>query len=163
MNKREINFSCFPSGKRGQVYLIAAMVIIAVLIGFATISNYSGSKVPAGITNLKNILEIESWKVLDYSVVHGSWVVDNFTKEFADYSGEDIEIVYITGEENFIEAYKYNESVKEPVGFTREGNIAKVNYNGVEYDFELNTGMNFHFIIAQQVGGEQYIVTSKDE
>lgn len=52
--------------KRGQFYLIAAIVIIAVIIGFVTISNYSKREVSTKFYDLGKELEIESAQVLDY-------------------------------------------------------------------------------------------------
>ena len=51
--------------KRGQFYLIAALVIIAVIIGYAGISNYLEKKESIKLYNLGEELGIESENVLD--------------------------------------------------------------------------------------------------
>jgi len=52
--------------KRGQFYLIAALIIIAVIIGFAGISNYIQKKEVIKLYDLGEELGIESQNVLDF-------------------------------------------------------------------------------------------------
>ena len=52
--------------KRGQFYLVAAMVIIVLIVGFAAVQNYTKKSRTIKLIDLKEELGIESGKVLDF-------------------------------------------------------------------------------------------------
>ena len=54
--------------KSGQFYLIAAIVIISVIIGFTSVANYSKKKSSEGMNELRDELQIETAKILEYWV-----------------------------------------------------------------------------------------------
>lgn len=89
--------------KRGQFYLIAAFVIITIIIGSFAISNYAKKKSSIKVYNLKEDLEVESERVLDYGVYNSYnesemlTLLADFTELYAKYAGEDIEIYFIFG------------------------------------------------------------------
>lgn len=89
--------------KKGQFYLIAAFVIITIIIGSFAISNYAKRKSSIKVYNLKEDLEVESERVLDYGIYNAYNESDmlellaNFTEVYAKYAGEDIEIYFIFG------------------------------------------------------------------
>lgn len=79
--------------KRGQFYLLAAIIIIGVIAGFASIMIYYKEDItPIKVEDLKEELELESSKVID----HGTFkqknsaelrdLVANFSEEFSEYS-----------------------------------------------------------------------------
>ena len=77
MNKKRWNksrkskISCcnfFPKNRRGQFYLIAAIVIISVIIGFTSIANYSKKKSSEKMNDLRDEMQIETAKILEYWV-----------------------------------------------------------------------------------------------
>ena len=52
--------------KRGQFYLVAAIVIISLIVGFSVVSNYATNKEVVKLYDLKEELGIESANVLKY-------------------------------------------------------------------------------------------------
>jgi len=150
--------------KRGQFYLIATMIIVSITVGLVVVSNYSRGGNSIKLYDLGEELRIESEKFLDdisarggdYSEIH------DFTEEFDAYAGDDVEIYYITGTVGNIEAYKYVNNVKTPVTppspIVGEGKI--IIQLEDEYKFELKSGVNFYFIMVQEVEGERYVVTN---
>ncbi len=92
--------------KRGQFYLLAAIVIIAVIVGFATVSNYAKKKSSIKLYDVKEELGIESGKVLDYGTLKGNTIeteegpkdiIEHFTDQYDKYAGENKEIFFIFG------------------------------------------------------------------
>lgn len=68
---RKSKISCcnfFPKNRRGQFYLIAAIVIISVIIGFTSVANYSKKKSSEKINDLRDEMQIETAKILEYWV-----------------------------------------------------------------------------------------------
>jgi len=58
-------------GDKGQIYLITTIIIIAVVIGFVTISNYAQKQDSVKIYDLGEELNIEGENVLDYGIYNG--------------------------------------------------------------------------------------------
>ena len=150
--------------KRGQFYLIAAVIIIAVIFAFVAISNYYKPKNFVQIEDLKKELEIESSEVLDYVLQNsGSTALDQFTQNFSKYAGNEINITYITDASESLDCYYYDSSlVKQDISGScseAEGNV-EISLNGYVYEFEMTEGINFYFIISQTIGGENHVVTN---
>jgi len=143
--------------KRGQVYLIAAMILIAILIGFATVSNYSKKKVDTSVIDLGKELEIEGEKVLDYGAITGDDQIENFTSVFSAYAGDDVDIYYIFGKEGDLRLYNGTGLVST---LTSQGGKISVTIKETDYEFDLKSGENFYFVISKEIEGEQYVVTN---
>jgi len=143
--------------KRGQVYLIAAMILIAILIGFATVSNYSKKKVDTSIIDLGEELKIEGAKVLDYGTITGDDQIENFTQTFSEYAGDDVDIYYIFGNEVDLRLYNGTGQMDDPLS---EDEKIKVTINEIGYEFDLKSGENFYFVILKEMEGEYYVVTN---
>lgn len=170
--------------KRGQFYLIAGIIIIGLMIGFANISNYLRKSNPKMLYDLKEEIEIESENVLDY-VLHQK-LSDNdkknllvdFTRLYKD-NEEKQNLYFIFGDKIKITAIGYQELAVESVYINVGGNdfsfpidtsqdfnptqdivTIKIISNGEEYiyEFELKGGENFYFVISQEIGGERYII-----
>lgn len=102
---------------RGQLYLIATVIIVAVIIGFAAVSNYSRSEVSTRIYDLGDDLGIESAKVLDYGTYHFSddpenmkKLLENFIEAYSEY-GEIDKLYFIFGNAAKITVYGYRQLV----------------------------------------------------
>jgi len=175
--------------KRGQFYLIAAVVIIAVVVTVFTVSNYIERKESVQLYNLGEELGIESQNVLDYGTYNGfdenatRWLITNFVDSYVTYIGEGKNIYLIFGNKDTIKIMAYqiiNESVSvsidngvaqlvqiDSLGEGSQefsvGSMSKVviTIGGVVYEFQLKPGENFYFVISQKIGGEKYVVTSK--
>ena len=88
--------------RRGQFYLIAAIVIIAIIIGFVTVQNYS-QKPTTKIYDLSDELGIESDQVVEYGIVNtmgqvnGQTMADlisNFTEMYSEYLQGDVDNLF---------------------------------------------------------------------
>jgi len=157
----------FPKNKKGQFYLIAAIIIITVIVGFVAISNYSKRKSIIKLYDLGEELGIESENVLDYGTYNEynesemEALLNDFIESYAQYIEEGIEIYFIFGnsEKITIIGYRELEDVPSIAVYTDPGKEIIVTINSVEYKFKLKSGENFYFIISQEIGGEEYVVT----
>jgi hypothetical protein len=149
------------SDKSGQFYLIFAIIIVAVIIGFVTLSNFSSKQDNSEIKELKTVLEIESKNVMEYYSSSGVNKIENFTAEFSNYVGNEFEIIYIVGTKTNPEVYKYVRGNREDVSFTKNVNVLTINFNNLDYSFNLKEGNNFYFIISKEKGGEIYVETNQ--
>ena len=167
--------------KRGQFYLIAAFIIIAIILGFVVISNYAKSKTTIRLYNLKEDLQIESENVLEYGTYNEfdenqiRDLLEDFTETYSTYVGEGIDIYFVFGNREKITVAGYQEVTStiyiedssmmltkgEYVSeeFYPVGNKVIVTMDGTEYEFKLKPGENFYFVISQEIGGEEHVVT----
>ncbi len=151
--------------RRGQFYLIAALIIIAVIIGYAGISNYIQKKESIKLYDLGEELGIESENVLDYGTYNEldmELLLTSFITSYAEYIEEGIEITFIFGNYEEVTVIEYTELAVNPNIETYEplGGKVIVEINGIDYEFKLKPGENFYFVISQEIEGEQHVVTS---
>ena len=151
--------------RRGQFYLIAALAMISIIIGIATITNKSEVKESSKIIyDWKEELDIESSYVLDYLATNEGdkdEVLENFTRIFSNYSTET-EFYFIYGEEEDLNAYKYFDGLREDVSQQMEisDEKIKINIDETEYEFPLTQGENFYYVIYKKEGDDKYVATS---
>ena len=145
--------------KRGQFYLIAAIMVVGFVIGFATISNSLRKNDFTKVNDLAEQLKIESENVLDYDLYNPKGQLDNFTKQFSEYAGDDIKIIYVINQSGKLNVYNYTEGKRENVVYNLEGNEIKINVDEKNYTIELEKENNFHFIMYQKLRGEKYVIT----
>lgn len=169
--------------KRGQFYLVATVIIVSIIAGFAVVSNYSFEKTPSKFYPIEQELRIESAKVLDYGIASGkntNEVMKNFSRDYAINSDSDYSY-YVFGKEDNLTLSGYNKlnttTIQINVGlgeqamnftknqfqafnFSNTGENIKVIVNNVPYDFKLNKGQNFYFIVSKNVDGEKYVATN---
>jgi len=154
--------------RRGQFYLIATIILIVIIFGFITVSNYLKKQDSREIYYLGEELKIESAKVLDYETYKEENKLNDFMANFSKYAGQDIEIIYIISEIDEIKAYKYeikaykyiNGVNKGEIEVIKDERIIKITVEDIDYEFDLNPGKNFYFIISQKTNKEKYIVTN---
>jgi hypothetical protein len=176
--------------KRGQFYLLAAIVIIVIISGFAAVSNYAQKRSSIRLYDVKDELGIESGKVLDYGTLKGELIevngkfvniIDHFTDQYDKYAGEDKEIFFIFGSFEEVVLITYADisegSVDVVIGevvtgqeikgrelvrqvITPEGGEVSIKIGEDVYPFTLKPGENFYFVISQQIGEEQIVVVS---
>lgn len=174
--------------KRAQFYLIAAVVIIAVILGFVAISNSLEKKDFTNIEISKEELEIESQAVLDYINYQGADAdekLENFTKLYSNYT-EVENIYFVYGITNDVEVAAFrkfsdatilvndgnvNNEMDIPAGiytsqhYSPSSNII-LTINNIKHDFEIKQGKNFYFVFSEDREGEDYVFTGsaiKDE
>ena len=170
--------------KRGQFYLLAAIIIITVIVGFAAISNYAKKKSSVKLYDIKDELQIESGEVLEYGVSSRQDIgdlIDDFIEKYQEYAGENKELYFIYGDFDEVWMVTFREIlVKSEVdgkGITTtelhtertELNITEddpgtktviATINNIDYEFILKPGENFFFVISQEIEGEKHIVKS---
>jgi len=165
-------------GRKGQFYLIAAIIIISIVAGFISLSNYSKRTTSYKICDLKEELGIESQNVLAYGTAQGEdldEVLERFIEDYVKYKGSGKNLYFLFGdtESITIKAYQTIEETVllggEPVTITdgegektytpSEGIIIMV-VEDIEYQFNLAAGENFYFVVSQEIEGERYVITS---
>lgn len=179
--------SFFPKNHRGQFYLIASIIIIVIMIGFVTISNYSKKKSLTKLYDLKEELGIESGEVLNYGTYSEyneeqmSELLGSFTQDYIDYAGEGRELYFVFGNYQGITVITYQDLVDKTISLdfgegdspliiskgtyvsktfipTNENKV-KIKINEVDFEFKLKPGENFYFVIFQEIEGEKHIIT----
>ncbi len=182
----------FPKkNRRGQFYLIAAIIIIAVIITVFTVTNYISKKETIKLFDLGEELSIESENVLDYGVYNSfnedqmDDLVTDLTEKYADYAGEDKNLYFVFGDRQEIKVIAYqtlteevsisiDEGTSSPLVINEETGVGSAtipgtNINNIvitvadhEYEFALRHGENFYFVISQEISGEKHVVTGKE-
>ncbi|MFA4952983.1 MAG: hypothetical protein WC584_02065 [Candidatus Pacearchaeota archaeon] len=112
--------------KRGQFYLLAAIVIIVLIIGYAGVSNYLKKKNTTRIYDVKEELNIEGKDVLEFGILKSEEIslkingvtqqisgeeaiIKHFITLYTTYLesiGESMNIYYVFGNPTEIKAYE---------------------------------------------------------
>lgn len=112
--------------KTGQFYLLTAIVIIALILGYVGVSNYINKKNEAKVYDVREELNIEGNNVLEFGILNSKdislkindvvqpisgedAVIRHFIALYNGYLesvGENIEVYYILGNANDIAVYK---------------------------------------------------------
>jgi hypothetical protein len=168
--------------KTGQFYLIAAIILATLVIGIVTISNYARRESNLKLHELKEEIQIESAYVLDYGLYKGFDEAEfytlllDFTKDYIDYQGKNKDLYFVFGNQNNITVTGYQELNKSVSldgsvittssgefigGINSETDMAMVilSISDTLYEFELNSGENFYFILSQKINKGEYIIT----
>ena len=181
-------FFC-PKNRRGQFYLIAAIVIISIIIGFTSISNYSKDVNSETINNLRDELHIETGQIVEYGVnqyptgkLENINYLLNETSEvyvkttpikemyfiLADMSTPRVAVSAwldpfpenLTIDGNLISSFNKEFSENyKVIYYTPTSNSTAININDIPYEFELKPGVNIYFVIS----GGDYVATNKDK
>ncbi len=172
-------------GKRGQFYLLTAVILCTILIGIATIANYVNvSNTDTGIYAAKDSLQIEGAKTTDYGTNQGftdaqmQTLMTNFTENYINYTlqGNGYFIFGTQSNIRLVAFQKDSETVSFDSGsgysslavvqdktftqdFTPTNNTVNIKINGFQYNFVLSKGENFYFVLSQKDNGGKYIVT----
>lgn len=149
--------------KRGQFYLVGAIVIVSLIIGFVTITNYTKQDSSTKIYDLSEELGIESSQVLEYGLVNQDDKIPDFTEKFGVLNSQ-VKLVIIIGNEKEIKkvtyndisgSFSYGDSGKEFKGATSIENIPIVEnkvtviIDGISHTFNLQEGQNFYYVLSE--------------
>lgn len=171
-------------GKKGQFYLVAAVVMISILLGITSIGNFSKTSADPKLKELKQEILIESEKVIDYAYKNDfdetqiNSLLENFATDWINFEGKDKNLYFIFGKKEDFTLVAYQakeESVRLFLDSIEEvnletGEIFKGYYSDsdgeisleagdTKHEFELVQGENFYFVISKKEGGEAYVVT----
>jgi len=163
--------------KRGQFYLIAAAIIIAIIIGLISVSNKAiTSPKQTKFYDLSKDYEIETSRVIDYGIynqyspsVNIREKVQNISRTFAasafakdpnihlefiygnkdGYLKENISIITPEISLGITEGDKSSQTIYQPIIKTMTGTGSNVNIKiaGNNYDFTLGPTEKFYFVI----------------
>lgn len=154
--------------KRGQFYLIAAIIIVAIILGFATTSNSLKKEEFTELGDLAKELEIESQAVIDHAVLNNLDVkvqLGLFAEAYAPYSSAE-NLYFIIGDSGGIEVGGYHKlysgsisvngvELNIPQGvytsnsYTSPPNPTTLIINELDHVFDLEDGTNFYFVVAK--------------
>ena len=168
-------------GKRGQFYLIAAIILATIIIGISVVVNYSKKQDSGNLENLKEEIQIESENVLDYGVYNElsdsamKTLMTDFSKDYINSKGKDKNLYFIFGNSVSLKVVSSQSSeetarinvggetvdliiTQEGVSFSPLGNQVSLIINDFTHNFKLEEGENFYFLISQEIGGGTYVI-----
>jgi len=172
-------------GKKAQFYLVAAVIIIMVIIGIASVRTYTDIKSePRNLKDIGSELGEEGTRIIDYGIYTNddiNKILKNFTdSEFAPYflkKTESTNVVFIYGNSTDLYSVQYNPyytgSVSATIGGvsptwisetiipnrTRvDSSTGRVTVDILDrsFDFEVRENEMFYFIITQEKNEERY-------
>ncbi len=150
--------------KRGQFYLVASIIVVAVVIALAATLNNSSRESTNVADEIGVELRIEGENVLDYEENTGANVfIDQFSRDYSAYAGEDKDVYFIVVDKStgFQDAYIYTQGQK--VSLESDLNVGEnvvFRYDGRNYEFKLEEGKSFYYIIVYDRGGDRYVVAN---
>jgi hypothetical protein len=172
-------------GKKAQFYLIAAVVLIALALGFVAISNSLKKESFQNLDEPKEEIEIEAQNVLNYAIYNDLDSAEteelflNFAEIYSNYSvAENIYFLFGNSSDLIVTAYRRESplTIYVDVGqgneemnvylnefkyeeYSPSTNNIKIIISEVEHNFELEKGKNFYYLISEESKGEEYIFT----
>lgn len=173
--------------KKAQIYLVAAIIIVMILAGIASVKTYAVTKTePRKIKDINYELKEETSRIIDYGIYSRAdlkGLLDRFNKEFSEYfleKTEETNIVLIYGNKTRLYSVQYSNeytgavfatvggasptwTTSEPIinktEITTRIQDNKINVNLLEKDFvfDIREGEVFYFLITQQKDDETFI------
>jgi len=173
--------------KKAQIYLVAAIIIVMILAGVASVKTYAVTKTePRKIKDISSELKEETSRIIDYGIYSRADLnnlLNSFNKEFSEYfleKTEETNIVLIYGNKTKLYSVQYNNqytgavfatvggasptwTASEPIinktDITTKIQDNKINVNLLEKDFvfDIREGEVFYFLITQQKDDEKFI------
>ena len=155
--------------KRGQFYLIMAVIVIVLIISLAIIVNELKKENFKSLESSAEELKIESQAVLDHisytGVVDKQNFLDTFARNYFDYSNVDnLYFIFGTSTEVTVAArqkkfsgeilvndvkLEIEQNTYSAQTYTELGNDIELTINEIVHSFELKSGENFYFVISE--------------
>jgi len=175
------------NNKRGQIYLVAAIIIVMILAGIASVKTYAIAKTePRKIKDISSELKEETSRIIDYGIysrANLNNLLNNFDNEFSEYflkKTEETNILFIYGNKTNLYSVQYNtqhtgavfaivggasptwatsESIINKTDVTTKIQDNKISITLLEKDFvfDIKDGEVFYFLITQQKDDETFI------
>ncbi len=151
--------------KRGQFFLIAALVIIVVVFSFGVVSNSARtSNFDSGKLNaVAKDIKYESVQLINQGVYNNftSAVIyfdlQNITSSYSEfYPQYNISIIYGNSYDSVFNAATYSSGTSYNLDLTTDP-VLGVSLNNVPYSFNITKGYNFYVIVSANQDGETYI------
>ncbi len=147
----------------GQAFLISAVILVTILIAFITITNFSKKTTFSTFPFIAEEIQIESEKVMDYSLANqDNSVVDDFTKKASIYVGEETDIYFIEDSSGTLDCYKWKGNSKiQCDDFTESDDLIILTIDQIDYNFPLSKGKHFYLVMIKESEEEKYVFTNK--
>jgi len=173
--------------KKAQIYLVAAIIIVMILAGIASVKTYAVTKTePRKIQDISSELREETSRIIDYGIyskANLNELLNSFDQEFSEYfleKTEETNIIFIYGNRTELYSVQYNneytgavfatiggasptwttsESIVNKTEITTriQDNKIKVNLLQKDFIFDIREGEVFYFLITQQKDNETFI------
>jgi hypothetical protein len=171
--------------RRGQFFLVAAIIIIGIVIVLASsVNSVRVGNDQESFYDLSEEIGFETKQVLDYGVFDvNAETVDilllDFLQDYANYiAGEETLFVYgdsngvqglifmngdvgnvglITGTAGNPSVIEINDITGQKANVIHNLDLVSVEINGIVYDFKLKKGENFFFVIIKTEDGERFV------
>ena len=158
--------------KRGQFYLIAAVVIIGVLIGLAVVTNFViERKAYDKFIDIHDELRLESENIINHGVFDDdddvAILLENFAEQYAQYIGEENDVLFVYGDEETLSANASRASgetgpyVHWVSLFSVQSSVSLV-IGGRNLPIEVNTAGIETDTLSLGVGDEDFIISVGD-
>ncbi len=168
--------------KRGQFYLIAALVILTIFGGFIAVSNSVSYVKNPHIMDLKNEIRTEASAAINYGTYNAEAdaqiesALINVSKYYIDEI-PDGNLYFLLGTKDNMTLVAYQSSPEgvfvnggkltgigpkstyEQSGFTPDAGKIDIKTNETNYNFTINEGENFHFAISSFASGQKYSIS----
>lgn len=173
--------------KRGQFFLIAALVIVALLLSVGTM--YNSARVQREDTKIGDVakeLNFEGARVIDsgvYSALNQSQIASYINSLAQNYSSvtTDSNLTIVYGDKDSITTFQYNCISNGNIGIitsslpvactsnlttspdyviSEETKTISVEISEKNYTFELQPGQNFYIIVKRTNYGETFVSTN---
>lgn len=166
--------------KRGQFYLIAVVILVAVFLGILTTYNEISMDKKAPIYDTENELNIEKEKILDYiannalNSAQSITILEDFSSTFIEDIGKNKNIVFIIGDNSTIKILgniysgELNYSTGTSSGTITEGEFSQdvtpengeisVKLNEHDFSYSINSRQNIYYIIEHNYNEGVYLI-----
>lgn len=175
--------------KRGQFYLVAAVIIVLILSGLSGVSTFVDVKSePATIKSISEDLARESYNIVEYGIYNDEDLDGLLTSFSGDYIGEfflqkspESNIIFLFGNKNGLKVLQYNKgsqgkislgsaNFKTKKNFVRVKEISSAELAGKDtidlellgntYTFEIKDNEMFYFVVVKEGDEETFIELS---
>ena len=168
------------NNKKGQFYLIAALVIVSLAAGFIVVTNKASIVQNPSISYLKEEIRTESSNIINYGAYNGmsnnqiETMLANLSYYHINNSRKSNSYFLLgTKQQMTLIAYQYywanvslngeqlNIGTKKiyTQNFSSPGNSINIKINNTSYNFNINEGENFHFIIKSLNNQQDYTIS----
>ncbi|MBN2880414.1 hypothetical protein JXM83_00005 [Candidatus Woesearchaeota archaeon] len=166
--------------KKGQFYLIAVVILIAIFLGVLIVNNSIKKSENPSIYDLEKEIKIEKGKVLDYIAnnnldsTNSLIVMTNFSNIYLDKIGDNKNSVFIIGDPSYIRLIGnvYSGFINYSFGnakggymdgtfeedFIPEADEILIDINGHNFSYNINSGQNIYYTIEHIYNDEVYII-----
>lgn len=174
--------------KRGQFYIVAAIIIVLAIAGIASVKTYiSVTPKPRSIESMGSELREEGFRIVDYGIYNKENVtklLNNFTDNYAEYflkKSGNANVIFVYGNASNLFSAKFDNvstgRISATIGSSGStwsmhnnfvnrtkiipvGNNVTVTIFNNDYSFDIKNNEMFYFVIVQEKEGEVYVEKS---